>query len=187
MLVRNASELLAERRKRLYWDDCFNIKSVQPAALLWDANYGAWSFPGNLSNRYLWIVFQMPHSKAMGGIAGFHIHWMPATNNVNVVKWDAEYWWKNTSGDTAQGAAGGGGTAVTINTTPNGTAYVLQMDHFADWAAPANEEISSIITVRLNRDGAADANNDIVLLKDFDVHVQHDSFGSVSDDVKWGS
>jgi len=181
----NPRELLAVRRKALYWDDCFNIKSVQPANLNWNTSYGGWEFT-NHSTRYLWIICQMIHAKAMQTPIEFHLHWMPTTNDVDVVKWDAEYWWKNAVGDTAQGAVGGGGTNVTMNATPNGTAYVLQIDDFAMWAAPmATEEVSAIVTIRLRRDGAVDAHPNTVLLKDFDPHVEHDSFGSIGHDAKW--
>ena len=183
-MVRNPSELLQERRKRLYWDDCYNIKVVEAVNLNWDATRGGWQFTGAVSNRYLWIICQMNHTKAMGTATEFHLHWMPTTVNVNTVKWDVIYWWKNAIGDTAQDAVG---TADTITVTPSGTAHVLQQSDFSVWAEPANEEVSSILTIRLNRDGNADANNDTVLLKDFDPHIQHDSFGSTGHDVKWGS
>jgi len=173
------------RHAQGWWDDSLNVKNVSAVNLAWDTSYGGWIFT-NASNRYIWYVVQMPHGKTLGTAIHPHLHWMPTTTNTGTVAWVIEYWWKNAVGDTAQGAVGTGGSE-TINATPNGTAYVLQLDAFTPIAAPASEAVSSLLTVRIYRDGTSDAYNDDALLKDFDCHLQLDQPGSILETSKWGT
>jgi hypothetical protein len=172
------------RHAQGWWDDCPNAKQVQPggAAPTWNNTYGGWDFAGNV-DRSLWFIVQMSHNKILGSSVFPHVHWQPTTVNVNTVEWDIEYWFLNPVGGGAQGAAG---TTETITVTPNGTAYQMQIDGFTAVAAPAGETVSAFFIAEITRTGSTDANNDTVILKDFDIHFQKDQPGSIAATRKWG-
>jgi hypothetical protein len=172
------------RHAQGWWDDCPNTKMVQPggAAPTWNTTYGGWDFPGNV-DRNIWFISQMSHEKVLGSSVVPHVHWQPTTTNVNTVEWDIKYWYLNPVSGGAQNAAG---TTETITVTPNGTAYQMQIDGFTAVSAPASESVSAFFIAEITRTGTTDANNDTVILKDFDPHAQKDQLGSISATKKWG-
>jgi hypothetical protein len=62
----------------------------------------------------------------------------------------------------------------------------MQISGFSAVAAPASEAVSAFFIAEITRTGSTDANNDTVILKDFDVHLQVDQPGSYSATAKWG-
>lgn len=167
-------------RKGRWWIDAPG-KSVQPsgAAPGWDNVRGGWTFAGNV-NRSLWWTILMPHQKALGGPVEPHVHWQPTTVNVAVVRWAIRYWFLNEQGEVQDAV----GTTVNLDVTPSGVAHAT---HFDEWPmiSDPGETLSDLFVAELFRMGAVDANNDTVILKDFDCHVEVDSPGSWEDHVKW--
>lgn len=182
--IRNRNVFRQEyKRAEGWWEDSLNVKSVGTSNLSWDASYGGWSFT-NVSNRYLYFNIQMQHAKLLSSPVKVHLHWMPSTTDTSTVQWELRYYFKNAVGDTAQGTLAVAPTE-TITVTPNGTAYVLQIDGFSAIAAPASETVSAILSCRLRRLGTEDDYNGTAILKDWDAHCQLDQPGSYADDSKW--
>lgn len=170
------------RQAQGWWEDGLNAKQVSAVNLSWNTTYGGWTFT-NVSNRYLWVITQLQHAKVLGSTIYPHVHWQPTTAVTDTVDWILDYWYLNAVAGGAQGAVP---TSETINATPNGTAYQMQINGFTPIAAPVNETVSAFFICRIYRDGNNDVYNSDVILKDFDPHVQLDQPGSIQEASKWG-
>ena len=139
-------------------------------------------------NEQVNFIAQMPHSKLFGSNAHVHIHWMQAEANLpNVLL--AHRWYNNNKAIPS--------TWTFSIMKPGVFTYVsgnlAQISEIAVATPPVNEDVSSILEMKLWRDTAnttgyfagADPYTVAWLFKELDLHIQFDSIGSVQEYDKY--
>lgn len=127
---------------------------------------------GALVSDNLYATIQLPHNWKQGTDITPHLHWTTEDSNAGNIVWILEYTWANYLGNF-------GTTTVVEVTSANGTAYRHNMTNFGTISG-SGKTISSILMIRLSRNGAAaaDTYTSTAALLDFDIHYEVDSLGS---------
>lgn len=135
-------------------------------------------FPQNDATEIAYIIGQFPHAWKLGTEIRPHIHFIQEEAQAPTFKMEYR-WYKN-------GAAVPGSftelTASTFAFTYPGSGSIVQIAAFPAIDGTLIDTVSTIIDIKLFRD-----DNDIsgdVLLKEFDIHYQIDSFGSRKEFIK---
>ena len=161
------------------WDDLrFPATAINPPGLGSDptfdsTNIGYAFAPG--ATNFLYMVAQLPHSYKEGTSLYPHIHWEPSNADTGDVLWRIGWRWRN-NGETAAAL-----TTQDLLVPANGTALTLQIDPFGTPLAKGNALISSMLDIQLSRIGG-DVTDDFTgnaILKEFDIHYQLDTPGSL--------
>ena len=157
------------------WDDLrFPASAInKPGAAsdpIWNTSYVGYQFSGSAEND-LQIVAQIPHSWKLDTNIRPHIHVECASGSVLATHvWEMSYRWRN-NGETLTAM-----TTHTITCTPTSTAC-LQIHSFPELNG-LNKRASSILDIEISRRGDTDSFAGEVILKEFDIHILIDSFGS---------
>ena len=133
------------------------------------------------------MTFEFQHAKYLGGAVTPHLHWVQAKNAIP--NWLIAYRWYNNGSDPT-GAFTLAIPDSSIFTYSSGS--IMQLTNWLPIAAPANETLSSVLDVILYRDSAnastlftgADPYTGSAAAKEFDIHYQRDSIGSVTKSTK---
>ncbi len=126
----------------------------------------------------LYCTIQLPHNWKEGTDIIPHIHWITEDSNAGNIVWRLEYSWANYNSTYS--------TSTIVETTvSNSTGLKHNMATFPTISG-TGKTISSIILIRLSRNGtaAADTYASSVCLMDFDIHYQIDSLGSSTSTTK---
>ena len=127
-------------------------------------------FPQNNTGEVVYMVVQLPHNYKLGTSLRPHIHFIQSAATVPVFK--ISYRWINNSGTV--------GSFTTIATTTLRYTYtsgsILQVAEFPEVVAPTGVKLSSMLDIKLYREDNVVTGD--VLVKEFDIHYQLDSFGS---------
>ena len=127
-------------------------------------------FPQNDTTEYIIIIAQLPHSYKLGTSLHPHVHFIQSAATVPVFK--ISYRWTNNGGTV------GNFTTVSIaslrHTYTSGS--ILQAADFPEIVAPVDVNLSSMLDIKLYREDNVVTGD--VLVKEFDLHYQVDSFGS---------
>ena len=137
----------------------------------WDNTELGWLFDPD-GTEVVHIIMQLPHGYIENTHVYPHVHWEPTDTGAGDVLWRMEYRWRNNL-ET--------GTFATVDmlATASGTADQLQINGFGAMGKDG-AKVSSLFEVKLSRIGgdASDTYGADARLKEFDVHVQLDDFGS---------
>jgi hypothetical protein len=168
------------------WDDLrFPAQAINPAGAVAPPTVitsltgyaGGLSFSGSADNVIAGAA-QMPHSWKKGTDIKPHIHWTKPTGSANAVTWEFYYRIVGSVGDVvgswsaAQSASGIIGDPATSN------AHLLT--YFPAITMTGLLE-SSIVYWQIHRMGTTDADNNAVVLHEFDIHFQIDKAGTDSE------
>lgn len=162
------------------WDDLVNdaskIRVQGTVNITVDENNNGLNFTTgattNLTDDHLWLTIQMPHGWNTNTSISPHIHFIQtATDQTNM--WLLRY--KATKlGDTVPA------DWTVLETTSNQFTYsagsINQVAEFTNHISAAELGISALLDVKIYRFGTRGTGT--VLLKQFDIHYQRDSFGS---------
>ena len=134
-------------------------------------------FPQNDTSEVAFLIGQMPHTMVLGSNLRPHIHFIQSGALQPVFKMQYR-WYKN-------GATPPSFTTLTISPTfafPYTSGSILQIAEFPEIDGSAIDMVSSIIDIKLYRDDNVVSGD--VLLKEFDIHFQRDTFGSRQEFIK---
>ena len=121
------------------------------------------------------MVAQLPHAWKEGSIIHPHIHWIQTSEDS--VDWYMEYrWYNNGTNVPTAFITNGPATNVFAYTAGNTNAQISSFGTIDG----TGKSLSSIIDIRISRDGDNDAFDGDALYKEFDIHYEIDSFGSSS-------
>lgn len=143
-------------------------------------NLKAWIFQTSpAQNEYIYFNMQMPHSMNVGTELSVHLHYMPITSEGtpgNVV-WEFSY----SSADIG-GVFGGSETLVTSSPlSVSGTAFTHQLGQIGTISGTVFSLVSGMLLCRLCRktSDVNDTHPASISLLDFDIHLKHDTKGSI--------
>jgi hypothetical protein len=167
------------------WDDLrAPATAINPPGLVSDPTFDStnigWLFDPS-STEILFIILQMPHSYSEGTNIIPHVHWESTDSNVGTVKWRLEYKWTNV-GDIESGSY----TAIDITPSTDGNSLKSLISGFGE-ISKTGARISSILSVKLSRIGGDDTYTGDALLKEFDIHYEKNTIGSLSSTSKFGA
>lgn len=132
------------------------------------------------------MTFQMQHDKLLDSVIVPHLHWVQSENNIP--NWlIAARWYKNGAAIPAFTLAKYDSHVYTYS-----SGSIMQLTNFPALAAPSDETLSSICDIILYRDSAnvstlfagADPYTVPAKAKEFDIHFQRDSLGSITASTK---
>lgn len=163
------------------WDDLkFPATRLRQGATLkpdFDTTNIGLLFPQNDATEIAYIIGQFPHARKNGSNISPHIHFIQDEAATPIFKID--YRWYKNGGDPT-------GSFTTITASTFAFTYtsgsIMQIAIFPDIDGSTIDKVSSIIDIRLYRD-----DNNVtgdVLLKEFDIHYQVDSLGSLQEFTK---
>ena len=134
-------------------------------------------FPQNDATEIVYILGQMPHDWQIGTSIGSHIHWVQTGASFPV--WTLEYRIYDSGGNPT-----GGFTTITTNTGVFSyvSGSLAQVSNFAAIDMSGITGISALLEFKLYRNDNVVTGD--VLGKEFDIHYQKDSIGSISELVK---
>ena len=165
------------------WTDLrFPVQGVNPAGtaapptVITDLSgyTGMLEFSGSTENIIAGVA-QMPLGWKRGSLIKPHIHWTKPTGSASAVTWEFYYRLAGNPGD-AIGAWSSAqtGTLVAGDQTVSGGHLLTS---FPDINMSAYLE-SAVILWRIHRQGGTDAENNAVILYEFDIHYQSDKMGT---------
>lgn len=129
-----------------------------------------------LSNALREVSFQVQlnHQWKEGSSVIPHFHWVPTTTNTSTAVFSLDYWVVNI------GEAIPSVTTVTVNVTPNGTAYKHQLTEFGS-VTMTGKTASCIFGGRIYRSGGtgSDAFTGDAIILGVDLHVTRNRWGYV--------
>ena len=131
-------------------------------------------FPQNDPNEVAYILIQMKHEKKLDSVIYPHVHYIQA----EVAQPTFVYYYRYYNPDSEIPAGWQTGTTADGNKGifDYVTGSISQIATFPSVTPPANESVSALMDIKLFRN-----DNDVtgdVLLKDFDIHIEMDGFGS---------
>jgi hypothetical protein len=133
-------------------------------------------FPENVATEFVLFNAQFQHGYRLGSDIVPHIHFIQTVAAVPTFK--MEYRWYDI-GDTVPAFA----TIQTVTATSvTFSVGCHQLIEFPTISGAAISNVSSMMDIKLYRDDSAVSGD--VLLKEFDIHYESDSFGSENDDSK---
>lgn len=128
-------------------------------------------FPQNDTGEVIYIVAQMPHSYKLGSPLGPHLHFIQTSALVPVFK--MKYRWYDRGAEVS--------TFATVTSTGGTFPYTAGAIHqrllFPE-ILPGATGLSSILDIQIWRDDNVVAGD--VLVKEFDIHYQRDTLGSLT-------
>lgn len=146
-----------------------------PGAAQYDPDWACITFP-NGSTTVADLSFQIPHSAKLGTPAVFHLHWQPSsTDTTGTADFTLRYQWRNNDGSVGVAVASWATEPCTL--TPPGVANALYYGNLCTLTFPTGN-LSSILQVRLERNGGTDGFTGDVRVMSFDCHILIDSNGS---------
>jgi hypothetical protein len=165
------------------WDDLrFAANGIDPLGAATDATRvvsltgytGGLSFAGNAEN-IIAVIAQMPHAWKRASAIRPHIHWTKPTGSANAVTWELFYRIVGNPGDVAGAwSSAQAGTLVAGDQTVS-DGHLLTSFPEIDMT---NYIESAILYIRIHRQGGTDADNNAVILHEFDIHYQTDKAGT---------
>ena len=162
----------------IQWDDLkFPATTLRQGATTkpaFDATNLGLLFPQNDATEIVYIIAQIPHEWKLESNISPHIHFVQDfdhTVTTPVFKMDYR-WYKNGADPT------GAFTTITASTFifTYTSGSILQIVSFPDISATGIDTVSSILDIKLYRDDNVVTGD--ILVKEFDIHYQIDSFGS---------
>ncbi len=131
-------------------------------------------------NEPICMVAQMPHAKKFGSIAAPHLHWVQSS--ASIPNWLLAYRFYNNGAVIPSWSL----AAYTSHAFTYTSGSIMQITGFPHIPAPANENVSAVLDLRLFRDSAnastlfagADPLAAVGVAKEFDLHIALDSLGS---------
>lgn len=133
-------------------------------------------FPQNDPTEIAYVIAQFPHKRVLGSNIRPHVHFIQS--QATLPTWKIDYrWYKN--GDPVPSF-----TTLTASGVifPYTSGSILQIASFPEIDGSSINSISSVMDIKIYRD-----DNDVtgdVLLKEFDIHYQIDSYGSRQEYIK---
>jgi hypothetical protein len=121
---------------------------------------------------------QLPHSYKEGTDIHPHIHWCRTTNNAGTVIWRLDYYWLNI--DDLIPAL----TQIDTGAIAAGPAAWQHIETDFPMIVGAGKTISSMLMCRIWRDPGTDSYADDAGLLEIDFHIEVDSMGSRTEEVK---
>jgi len=166
------------------WDDLkFPATTLRQGATTkpdFDATNLGLLFPQNDATEIVYIIAQIPHEWKLESAISPHIHFVQDfdhTVTTPVFKMDYR-WYKNGADPT------GSFTTITASTFvfTYTSGSILQIVSFPDISATGIDTVSSVLDIKLYRDDNVVTGD--ILVKEFDIHYQIDSFGSDTEFTK---
>lgn len=130
--------------------------------------------------------FHIPHDYAIGTQVYFHTHWLVDSTSTNTVKWQVTYYYARGYGVDAF-SLNGGGTVITIEQAPTGTAYAHMVSESAAITI-ANLEPDGYLLAELKRitNGGTDNTNNLFAWN-LDIHYQSIEESTANRNGPWGT
>lgn len=181
--VNKEGTLRLQNNATTFEDLRFPATAINPqgaiAAMSFDTiNIGFTASP--IADQSIAIIAQMPHAWKLGSIIYPHIHWQPLTSNTGNIVWKIEYKWTNIG---AVEDSSWSTQTVVVPVTGGVGKHLISSFAGIDGT---NKELSSLLTIKIYRLGTdiLDTCTSNVLLKEFDIHYEIDSFGSNEQYIK---
>jgi hypothetical protein len=132
-------------------------------------------FPESDATEIVYFIAQIPHAYLLESDLSCHVHFVQTSASTPTFKMD--YRWYKNGGDPTVGFTTI--TASTFKVTYPGSGSILQIAEFPMIDGDGIDSVSSILDIKLYRDDGDIAAD--VLGKEFDIHYQTDTRGSLQE------
>jgi hypothetical protein len=163
------------------WDDLFFPlvagKQGQTDKPAFDVTEIGFLYPSSDATQIIYISAQFPHSWKIGSTIHPHVHWKQTQSGSPVFKMD--YKWFDIGGTVPSSF-----TTYTMNTREilYTSGSIMQLNYGSGISGSSIVGISSMMLIKLYRDDNAYTGNCITY--QFDIHIEKDSIGSKTKDIK---
>ena len=175
---------LIERELGVHWDDLrFPVSAINPPGQASDPDVdtsdGTLLFAAS-GVEVVFVQAQLPHAWKQGSAISPHVHWCKTTSASGTLSWNMQYKLAEIGGTFGDFSTA---DKATLAISDGDTANHHALSAFTDIVIPSNS-VSTMLLIKLYRDGDDDTYAADAKLLEFDIHYQIDSRGSDLEYVK---